>query len=341
VPIAGFDQRLRHTEDISREPTTTLASVDSDAGRLRHYRDFYRPATTPRHQTRPLWLVWGNCQAEAVRRVLDAVPDRPYRTARVPPVHELRAADMSCLNTLLGQTAVLLTQPVRTGYRDLPIGVADLMKRLPAGATVLRWPVIRDHGLYPFQAITRHPADRSVTPPVVPYHDLRTVAAARDGCALGDPWDVDVTAAQIRAVAAASIDHLAFRERRDTDIGISDRVRAHGADAAHTINHPGNPVLHDLARRLLDANGTSSPLIRIAGPLLDSTWAPLDERVTRALGIPAPPRAQWRHHDVEIDPQDVHATQLAWYRRNPDFVGLTLRRHRATMRILGLTGGAS
>jgi hypothetical protein len=313
--------------------------VHPDAGRRWHYRDFYRPAGTPPAGTEPLWLVWGNCQAEALRQVLDAVPGRPYRTARIPPVHELQRCDLPYLEELLAHTAVLLTQPVRTGYRDLPIGVADLLERIPRRAAVLRWPVIRYAGLFPFQAIARHPADRSITPPGVPYHDLRTVAAARAGFGATEPWDADVTAEQIRAVAAASRHELEARERRDTDVGISDVLAHHGAEAAYTINHPGNPVLHDLACRLLAAGDVPATPTLIVEPLLDSAWSPLEARVIDALGIVAAPRPRWRLAGVELEPQQVHTTQLAWYYRYPDFVELTVRRHCAVMDILGLLGG--
>ncbi|WP_292975738.1 WcbI family polysaccharide biosynthesis putative acetyltransferase [Mycobacterium sp.] len=285
--------------------------------------------------------MWGNCQAEALRLLLDAVPDRPYRTVRVPPVHEIRSSDLPFVDALLRQTAVLLSQPVRQHYRDLPIGTADLIRRLPTGAAAYRWPVIRYAGLYPFQAIARHPADRSITPPGVPYHDLRTVAAACRGAAADDEWDIDVSDDQIRTAAAASRSDLARRER-DTDVGIADAIATYGADAAHTINHPGDSTLRELARRVLalcDLPDTLAPID--GGPLLGSAYAPLEPRVIAALGITATPRPQWRLQGVELDPQDVHATQIDWYRRYPEFIDVTVRRHRKTMQTLGLIGAST
>ena len=311
--------------------------MDPDPGRIRHYCDFYRPPGTPPPDDRPLWLVWGNCQAEALRWVLDAVPGRPYRTARVPPVFELQHTDMPFVEALLARTTVLLTQPVRARYRDMPIGAPDLLEHLPRGAAVLRWPVIRYAGLYPFHALARHPADRSITPPGVPYHDLRTVASARARRPASDSWDVDVAAGQVQAVAAASVEELARRER-DTDVAISDVLMTYGADAAHTINHPGNSVLSELARRVLNARDVSAAVPPLVDPLLGSVWAPLEKRVLSALGIDATPRPRWRLEGAELDPQHVHTTQLTWYQRNPDFIELTVRRHYETMRTLGLLG---
>ena len=303
---------------------------------MRHYGDFYRPAGTPLPEDKPLWLVWGNCQAEALRQVLDAVPDRPYRTARVPPVHELTTSDMRHLDELLANTAVLLSQPVRTGYRDLPIGTADLAMRLPGSARVMRWPVIRYAGLHPFQAIVRHPADRSVNPPCVPYHDLRTIAAARAGRPSSEPWDIEVSRHQLRAVASASIDELARREQRDCDVGVSDVLATHGAAAAHTINHPGNPVFGDLARRVLDELDVRLDTAPMRETLLGSVFAPVEPRVLRALDLDAPPRRDWHFHGTVLAADEVHRIQMAWYERNPDFLELAVDRHGATMDMLGL-----
>ena len=310
--------------------------MSSDPGRTWHYRDFYRPAGTPAAEDLPLWLVVGNCQAEALRQVLDAVPERPYRTARIPPVHELEAADLPFLRTLLADTAVLLSQPIRDDYRGLPVGTAQLSAALPPGATAVRWPVIRYSGLYPFQVIVRHPADRSVTPPVVPYHDLRTLVAARDGLGVDDPWDVEVPPAAIRAVAQAGVAELARRERRDTDVGISDVLAGHGADAAHTINHPGNPVLRDLAARILADRDIDAVVPEPSRVLLSSVYAPLETRVLTALGIEAPAREQWTVQGKPVSPQQVHTTQLVWYLDNLDYITLAQQRHHAALDLLGL-----
>ncbi|MCG7596603.1 WcbI family polysaccharide biosynthesis putative acetyltransferase [Mycobacterium sp. PSTR-4-N] len=293
------------------------------------------PAEQSAHDE-PLWLVVGNCQAEALRRVLDSVPARPYRTVRIPPVHELTQQDLPHLDALLGQAAVLLSQPVRPDYRGLPVGTGQLVERLNAGARVVRWPVIRYAGLYPFQVIVRRPADRSLTPPVVPYHDLRTIAAARAGRSPDDPWDVEVSAEQLRTVAALSRDELAMREARDCDVGVSDLLAGLGVDAAHTINHPGNAVLIALAGRILDHLGATVTVGSLDTVLLSSVTAPLEARVLGALGLSGTPRRAWCQHGTTIAPEDVHSAQLRWYGRNPDFLDLAVQRHGNVMDSLGL-----
>lgn len=317
----------------------------TDLGRIRHYGDFYGLSDGSPDAAGPLWVVMGNCQAEALRHALDAVPDRPYRTVRVPPVHELAAEDLPHLRELLRRTAVLLSQPIRADYRDLPLGTAQLAAELPTSATLLRWPVIRYAGLYPFQVIVRRPADRSIVPPAVPYHDLRTIVAALDGRGPDDPWDVHVEPERLRAVAAASIATLAERERRDTDVGVSDVLGPAGVDAAHAINHPGNTVFAELARRILGELDVPARLADSnlgSAPLLGSVFVPLERRVLDALGLAGTARTRWLFQGESIDPEWVHRVQMTWYQDNPDFLGLAVERHRTTFDLLGLpTGGVA
>ena len=148
---------------------------------------------------------------------------------------------------------MLLSQPIRPGYRDLPIGTDDVAAGMPDDAVVLRWPVVRWSGLEPFSAIVRDPDEPSADPPVVPYHDLRTLAqAARSGTGA---WDVEVSAETIRAMAQDGLAELRRREQEGTDVAVSDLLLEQGAEAMHTLNHPGNPVLLRLAERVLDELG--------------------------------------------------------------------------------------
>ena len=306
------------------------------SARTRHFGDFYGLGNAGPNDSRPLWLLVGNCQAEALRLVLDGVHDRPYSTIRIPPVHELEPSDLTPLRGLLRRAAVLLCQPIRSGYRDLPVGTAELAAELSRDARVIRWPVIRYAGLHPFQAIVRHPADRSVVPPVVPYHDLRTVVAARDGKSGADEWDASVDEAAFVAVAEASQSELARREHLQCDVGVSDVLSHSGADAAHTINHPGNRVLTELGRRVLSALEVVLRVPQPATTLLDSVMAPLDQRVLTARNITAEPRRNWVSHGTELNPADVHRAQLQWYRHHPDYVALAIARHSQTLDLLGL-----
>jgi hypothetical protein len=184
-----------------------------DPARRRHYTDFYDGPPG----TGPVTVVLGNCQAESLRVLLATSADRSAPAVRIPPVHELTVDDLPPLRRLLTRIRVLLSQPIRDGYRGLPVGTRQVAAALPQGARVLRWPVIRHNGPHPYSAIVRHPSDAAAVPPVVAYHDLRTLAVAAGGT--GVPHHGP---AEIREVARRSLAELARRESRDCDVGISD-----------------------------------------------------------------------------------------------------------------------
>lgn len=304
-------------------------------GRTLHYGEFYGVSDEPDADGRDLLLVWGNCQAEALRIAISSSVEIPYRTVRVPPVHELEAGDMPSVERLVRRAAVIVTQPVRAGYRGLPIGGQDLIEMAPS-ATRIVWPVIRYGGLYPFQVIVRHPESPAATPAAVPYHDLRTVVAARDRRTSFGDWDIELEPDRVRAAAQWSVEQLAARERRQCDIPISDVLLGLGADAAHTINHPGNRVLLTLAGRILDelgAGGPSSP----DRELLGNVRAPLNQGVVDALGLTASAREDWLVDGLPMSDEYVHERQLAWYAEHPEFIEAALDRYVELIDILGLS----
>ncbi|MEQ3553414.1 WcbI family polysaccharide biosynthesis putative acetyltransferase [Pseudonocardia nematodicida] len=301
--------------------------------RRRHYGVLYGLEAPP---PGPLALVWGNCQAESVRVLLSGVPDLPVTPVRLPPVHELTADDLPRLRPLLARTRLLVSQPVRDGYRDLPLGTAEVAAALPGGAAVVRFPVIRHPALHPWSVIVRHPSDPAAVPPGVPYHDLRALAAAA-----GRPPGPPPSPGALREVGDRGIAELARREARDTDAGVSDAIASFGAAAAHTLNHPGNGVLRLLTGRVLDVAGMSGPVPDPGRELLGGIRAPLRRDVLDALGLDAPgpdcvPREDWCDGDRVIGEDEVRARQLAWYATHPGWVTAGLDRHGDTLEILRL-----
>ncbi|HTK62799.1 MAG TPA: WcbI family polysaccharide biosynthesis putative acetyltransferase [Pseudonocardia sp.] len=302
-----------------------------DPGRRAHFADFYDGPPGDG----PVAFVHGNCQAESLRILLSASPTFPFPTVRVPPAHELAAGDLPALDRLLSRTALLLSQPVREDYRGLPIGTGQLEARLGGGRRVVRWPVIRFTGLHPYSAIVRHPSDRSAVPPVVPYHDLRTLAVAAGRLRETDEIP-EVEPDRLREVGADAVDELARRERLYTDVGVSDLLIGYGVDAAHTLNHPGNSVLVALARRVQEAVGAPADAVDPGRELLGGIRAPLERPVLEAWGLDAPGRPEWLVDGVPIPVDVVRRAQLEWYSSHPDWVEAGLQRHAKRLCTLGL-----
>lgn len=305
-----------------------------------HYGEFYqlRPLPTGRG---PLITVVGNCQAESLRILLDSTG--ALRSYRIPPVHEWTAADLPLVHRALRDTDVLLSQPVRDDYRDLPVGTGQLAALLPAPAVTRYFPVLRFDALMPYQAIVRSPLAPGLNPPVVPYHDLRILAAADRG--LDHLVDVAPGPEVLRQLAEMSVSQLARRESRHGAVVMSDYLTT--TPEWHTINHPDNATLSELARRVitrLQQDGMLDPAadIRVSEPtdreLLGGLSAPIDAAAAEALGVPgaAAGRESWL---PSLDEQQLVRDQLSFYRAHPEIVTAGMARHSERLALLGLSAG--
>ena len=229
---------------------------------------------------------------------------------------------------------MVLTQPVSDGYHDLPLGASEVHAAAPA-ARLVRWPVIRYAGLLPWQVVFSH--EDVGDPPVVPYHDVRTIALA-----LGE--DVPRTdPAGIRAVAHWSIAELHDRETRAGAVPVSRLVLDAGADASNTINHPGNPVLVPLARAIERRLGWPVTAADPGYGLPDSVRAPRDPRVLNALGLDVDDGLDvsgenWVVDGKPVPNSEVVEIHLAWYHQHPEVLAAVAARSAEQRRLLGRHG---
>lgn len=299
--------------------------------RRRHYAHFYglEPVVA---DGRRVAVVYGNCQAEALRVVL-AGSSEEVLAVRIPAVHELTVDDLPHLSHLLGQADLLLSQPVGDDWRGLPIGTGQAAELLPAGGQVIRWPVIRHTGLHPHAAIIRTPWMGD--PPVAPYHDLRTVLAVARGTP--DRPQGHGRPEGYRAVAAASIAELRRREVEQELVPVSDLVEQAGAGATLTINHPGNAVLVPLAGRVLGACGLDAEPRDPGRVLLRSIQAPVAADVLEAQGLaPGLARDRWEIEGQAIEDEAVAEQQAPWYAERGPVVEAALQRYAPAIEALGL-----
>lgn len=290
-------------------------------GRRQHYAHFYGLLPLPQDD-RPLLVVHGNCQAESLRVLLDGTG--PVRTVRLPPVHELTAEDLPHLDRLLASVDVLVSQPVRDGYRGLPLGTAEVLRRATRRPRSVVVPIIRWAALHPFQVIVRSPG--AGEPPLVPYSDLRTLTLAAGRPALPEV----PSAAAVRAVRDLSVRELSGRQERHGSLPVVDLLQAAGAAAAHTVNHPGNGVLTGLARRVLAAAGLRGDVADPGRALLDSVHTPVLPEVLAALDLdtgPGAAREDWLVSGSRLADAEVRAAQLRWYADHPGVAEAGLTRH--------------
>ncbi|MBD8102823.1 WcbI family polysaccharide biosynthesis putative acetyltransferase [Plantibacter sp. CFBP 8775] len=300
------------------EPGTTAAPAGSPIeARRRHYAEFYGLAPLPTD----FGVVLGNCQAESLRTVMDA-PDR--RFVRVPAVHEMTPEDAERLHEVVGVAHTVVSQPVRDDYHDLPLGTRQVAAS--TSGRVLTVTPVRFGGLHPFQAAVRVPGVEE-NPPIVAYHDVRTLAAAA-----GIPVVSALQPDAVRAIGRASVEELRRREAA-TDVPVSDLFDLVTADHARTVNHPGNAIWLPLGARILETLGAPGGVTDPGRPLLNAVRAPIAPEVVDAWSLTDEPREHWIVEGVEIDNAEVRAAHTDWYASHPEFVVAALDRLSALLTV--------
>jgi hypothetical protein len=290
-----------------------LSGIPFEVGRRNHYSSFYAA-----HGDSGSAVVIGNCQAESLRIVLEG-SDLP--TVRIPPVHELTAADMPYLDRLLASAPLVVSQPIHDDYHGLPVGTRQVRERLAATARLVVVPAIRHRALHPAHVVVRHPDGDVEAPPIVDYHDLRTIAEA-----LGRPrprLDRDL----ILGIAESSTAELSAREQRSDAVPISDLFASPRFELLRTLNHPGNPVWFELALRVRERAGLAPVVTDPGRELLSSVVAPREQVVIDTWGTDDVADPSWRLGDERVPDDDVREAHLRWYAENPSLLRFAAERH--------------
>ncbi|TDT33692.1 WcbI family polysaccharide biosynthesis putative acetyltransferase [Naumannella halotolerans] len=307
------------------------AATSEDSGRRRHYGTFYGLSEIP-DSGLPVTVVLGNCLAESLRVCLDShrhVPD--LQTVRIPPVHELTAADLPYLQRLLARTDVLLAQPVRENYRELPLGTDQVRQLLPAGAQVVLFPTVRDNTAHPFQVLVRAPG---LAEPDIPYQDLRLIAEVAG--ISGGPHELGAAefAAALRQISTDSITTMRDRAAAQQTIEIHDVVAARPGQF-WTLNHPDNGLVRALAERVRARLGLDTEVTDPGRVLLGSVRAPVDAEVVQALGLDREPSAEWLIDNQRVPDDRVRREHRTFWDSHPEVIEEALEQHADRLQLLG------
>jgi hypothetical protein len=300
-------------------------------GRRTHYAEFYGLEDLP---AGGYGMVAGNCQAESLRIVLDR-GGMPW--VRMPAIHELVDTDIPHLNRLLQHAAVLVSQPIQDNYRGLPTGTRNLVEALRPGTPTVIMPVIRFAGLYPTHVLIRPPSDPSLSPPIVAYHDVRTLVQAADRLHDVTTPLGEISPAVVRAIGDRSLQELRSREERHHTVVVSDLFERPSFDQMRTINHPGNSVWTALATRVRAELGHNPLTVELDRQILNNVHAPRSAVVIEAYDLPTPPTSEWVVDGVHVADDDIRDAHLRWYSEHPEAIDAGIARHRLTLETLGFT----
>lgn len=298
----------------------------------------YRTDAAPTAQAgvgtdRPLWIVHGGPQADPLRRLLFSAADAPYTVASTPSADSVSDEEVRYLRRLVAQADALITEPLPAGYLGKPVGVDDLVPLLRPGTPVITFPRVHFEGLHPYQVGVT--PGGTATPPIVPYHDLRTIAAVSGHTDREKAWGGGASARSLRECAAWSLVRMRLTEA-STDIRVADGVRSAGASAVHTVDRPGNALLTQIARDVQGALGVSVGVPESKLDLLGQCRVPVSAEVAEALGFAAPATNTWSVYGKELTIEEVDEKQTRWYHDHPGILRTLLAHQHARMDLLGV-----
>jgi hypothetical protein len=313
--------------------------------------DVYAPltavATRLRRDHRPIALVYGTCQAEALRQILVTHPAfaERYHLPRIPSAHEITPHVLARIESRLPEVEVLITQEIRPGYRGMSLGTEQLIVQLPDSATVMRYPVAYFEGVFPFQVgVNRGDKPRLAlvaSDPITDYHDLRTLYAASRGWDLGTTLrrldELQLDPKWVRDNAERSLKELSNGEAACT-AQLAAFVRQHPTTSFHTVNHPANGLITEVARQLLTHLGYQDADLVLGSRQthLDGVIAPLEPQIVRALGGEpgVDTHGEWVFSSGTFSRAEVISAYLAVYADDPGLLADGLRQHAERLHTL-------
>ena len=291
----------------------------------------------------PLCLLYGNCQAEALRVLLERSPTfrSAFRTQALPSVHEAAQRDVKTIRRLISRASLVIGHRVRDGYHGLALGLDETLRAARDDVRVMTIPVLWYDGVYPFQIHVRDQQGNTVNAPYSVYHDLRFLYCAAAGWSLERSlaWlgDLEPSAGGIQALAARARTAL-LKHEQDVDVRVAERLlrpALHGRSFV-TVNHPTNVALAEVSAQIHAQLGLPYEPIQAGEDLLGVIRTPLEPSVIAALKLRAKPREDWTLNGCQTTVAHVLTAHLSWYARNPGLAQHALTDHEERIQTLGL-----
>jgi glycosyltransferase involved in cell wall biosynthesis len=330
----------------------TLLELIAEAAPAPRLRDARGRTLTPR-DARPSCIVYGNCQADQLRDMLDRSEPftAAYRTVRIPAAHEVvqatRAGDARAIARLtraISGAGLIVTQRIRSAYHGLPLGSDDVLEASSPDSTVITIPPMYHDGLFPFHGYVRIGGEHFETgAPMVEYHDLRFLFCAARGWGHAEAvnWlrEYEPPPAAVRTIAQQADNALAST-RLNVDVSLADSslMRARQAEHWYTLNHPTQHLMADIAAGVHRLLGLPWEFRPDANDALRFGWlrAPREASTLSALEIRAPARPAWIVSGRAWSLSALLELQLPWYAERPEVLEAGVSEHAERMKLLEL-----
>lgn len=297
---------------------------------------------------RPIVAIYGNCQASALRTLLNTSDDfkNRYNVVRLPGAHEISPFQLTFMRRIFSRASIVLTQKIRNDYRGMQLGTDQLTEYVRSGAQILTYPSMFYKGLHPYLVYVHATGELGTPAPLTGgYHDLRFIHAASVGMSDSEAavWlpNFSGTSDFIASTADASIEALRARDQ-DMDIPVSSVIRGLKERSFWTLNHPSNAVLGHAATIAHDLLGTEKPKHLPVPELLASVVIPVHSDVRNTLQYrAAESEMKWVVGPRSYSDEEVLFAHLAFYRSRPEVLNSASQEHAVALSRAGLATGAT
>lgn len=312
-------------------------NVVGNAKSIVKYRDLYLESKIPRG--RQLGIVYGNCQAEPIRRLISGSGNSEIHFVRIPPVHLISSQELAMVLGLMSRTALFVHQPVKSSYRALGAGTEELRLALPRGAVSVSFPVAYYRGLHPYQVYIRDNNGMNRAMSITGYHDLRFLVAAGKGMSLneGSEWleRFETSVSGLKMLADQSIVQLQNREAK-LDVSVSGYIDRSDVGSFFSVNHPCNRLLAAQASDILHGWDAFSGFTVPEHEFLGDDVSRIDGFIARANGSLQHDGVPANYAGKTYTLSELWAVAHNWYKQHPDVVDYGIKIHKETIKLLEL-----
>lgn len=208
-------------------------------------------------------LVYGNCQAMALRSFLSKHPNFTsfYEVIEIKPVHLLTQGDVDRLEKTIAEIELFIHQPVSDNYKGIhQLSTNYIKSQLKSGCQTISFPVAYFTAYNPEITYLKNKNNIVISKPF-PFHDLNILKLYAKGKSIDRTieeiaGEAFYSAEYLQENLSATLRNLAAREK-SLEVKISAFIQENFRikKLFHTFNHPSAVVLEYILNYILDLLG--------------------------------------------------------------------------------------
>lgn len=277
-------------------------------------------------------IVVGNCQAEAIRKILRCRNNKSYNIPDIPRVDLMTNEDIGNLHSLLKRADIAVLQRITESYRGGGLGNETLRGICPQNCRVITYPNIYFGGYNP-EMFYLHDKNGKTIPGFFGYHNKIIAWAYLNGKSPKETVEYlsdNESPIYLGNTPVSCLKSLKEREK-GLDVIISDYIQLEYQRQRlfHSMNHPTNEVLLEVVNRIVNKLGTitwSEPVL--ANEFLGFTRFPILNSVKAKFGFTFKCDTSYLIQNKMYSPLETVTLFFEWYKKHKEILEINSERLR-------------